>query len=271
MNDNFELGNKSHYEKDFESSKYKKIFNIYEDLLCDYLQYADETVFIQDKNCFIFIINRGLKTIEHVFKQLLMYTKNLEMVYFHCKKAYYYYIEFIGQISDDSHSYLQLTSKDATLFVYKKTIFEIDNGVRKNIDLSDNDKNYLHFVSLFLDTVYDIIINTIQILQKKETEKIKKNILTKSFQKCKVIFKCLKEIDWNEKSKIVLKDYLYFSDNIKQFDMDIDKYILLVKYFFRKSLKQNKTLNKERLISENNDLYMNLYSELKYVNWIFGL
>ena len=92
MNDNFELGNKSHYEKDFQSSKYQKIFNIYEDLLSDYLQYADETVFIQDKNCFIFIINRGMKTIEHVFKQLLMYTKNLEMVYFHCKKAYYYKI-----------------------------------------------------------------------------------------------------------------------------------------------------------------------------------
>ena len=63
------------------------------------------------------------------------------MVYFHCKKAYYYYIEFIGQISDDSHSYLQLTSKDATLFVYKKTIFEVDNMVRKNLFWKKNMRN----------------------------------------------------------------------------------------------------------------------------------
>tara|TARA_B100001057_G_C22851845_1_gene951248 strand:- start:221 stop:1036 length:816 start_codon:yes stop_codon:yes gene_type:complete len=271
MNDNFELTNKSNYEKDFEGSKYKKIFNIYEDLLNDYLQYSDETVFIQDKNCFLFIIDRGLKTVEHVFKQLLMYTKNLEMVYFHSKKAYYYYIEFIGQISDDSHSYLQLTSKDATLFVYKKTVFEIDNSVRKNTILNEDEKNYLHFVSLVLNTIYDIIINTIQIYQKKESKYQKKNILTKSFQKCKVIFKSLREIEWNEKSRKTLIDYLYFSDNIKHFDLELDKYILLVKYFFRKSFKQNKTLNKARLISENNELYMNVYSELKYVNWIFGL
>ena len=58
-----------------------------------------------------------------------MYTKNIELTMFHSKKALYYYIEFIGQISDVSvhHSYLQLNSKDATLFVYKKTIYDINN------------------------------------------------------------------------------------------------------------------------------------------------
>ena len=80
MNDNFEISNKSHYEKSFDHVKLKKLIIVYEELLNDYLHYADETVYIQDKNCFIFIIDRGLKTIDHVFKQLFMYTKNLEMV-----------------------------------------------------------------------------------------------------------------------------------------------------------------------------------------------
>ena len=60
---------------------------------------------------------------------LYMYTKNLEITMHHCKKAYCYYVEFIGQIGDDNHSFLQLNSKDATLFVYKKTIFEINNNI----------------------------------------------------------------------------------------------------------------------------------------------
>ena len=60
-----------------------------------------------------------------------MYTKNLDLTVYHCKKAYLFYVEFIGQIGDDNNSYLQLNSKDATLFVYKKTIFEINNEYRK--------------------------------------------------------------------------------------------------------------------------------------------
>ena len=31
------------------------------------------------------------------------------------------------------HAYLQLNSRDATLFVYKKTIYEINNDHKKNI------------------------------------------------------------------------------------------------------------------------------------------
>ena len=39
----------------------------------------------------------------------------------------------MGQIGEDSHTYLQLNSKDAALFVYKKTIFELDNEYRKEV------------------------------------------------------------------------------------------------------------------------------------------
>ena len=48
---------------------------------------------------------------------LLLYTKNIDLTISHCNKALYYYIEFIGQIGDENHSYLQLNSKDATLFI----------------------------------------------------------------------------------------------------------------------------------------------------------
>ena len=47
------------------------------------------------------------------------------------KQAIFYYVEFIGQIGEDSQGFLQLNSKDAILFVYKKTIFDINND-KKN-------------------------------------------------------------------------------------------------------------------------------------------
>ena len=52
---------------------------------------------------------------------LLLYTRNLELSIYHTQKSILYYIEFIGQIGDDNHSFLKLNSKDATLFVFKKT------------------------------------------------------------------------------------------------------------------------------------------------------
>ena len=116
-------------------------------------------LFIQDKNCF-FLINRGFETLAHCFRQLFMYTKNLELTCFHCKKAYYYYIEFIGQISDDTHSYLQLTSK-MQLFFFKKTIFEIDNSVRKQIVISEKEKQFLKYANS-INMINEIYINYIQ-------------------------------------------------------------------------------------------------------------
>ena len=74
---------------------------------------------------------KGIETISSVFKLLLLYTKNLSLTIFHCQKSFYYYIEFIGQIGDSNHQFLQLNSKDASLFVFKKTVFEINNDHRK--------------------------------------------------------------------------------------------------------------------------------------------
>ena len=98
---------------------------------------------LQNETYFLFVIQRGLETLKHCFKMIYMYSKNIDLTIYHCKKAYCYYVEFIGQIGDDNNSYLQLNSKDATLFVYKKTIFDIDNEFRKKFILEDSEKNYI--------------------------------------------------------------------------------------------------------------------------------
>ena len=98
---------------------------------------------------------RGLDTISRVFEIMLYYTKNLDMTYYHSQKAFYFYGEFINQIIDpkiiDSNNFLQLSSFDATLFVYKKTIFEINVHVQKSIQLIvESDKHKLDILSVYI-------------------------------------------------------------------------------------------------------------------------
>ena len=80
-----------------------------------------KTITIKNGKISQFIISRGLNTITHVFTNLLYYTKNVDILYFHCEKAFYFYAEFVTQISEDDKTFLQLSSRDATNYVYKKT------------------------------------------------------------------------------------------------------------------------------------------------------
>jgi len=163
MTDKLIISNTDNYSQDFEFSDTKTYVGRYVELINEYMLYVVENMIIQDDTYLLFLIQRGVETIMHCFKFLLMYTKNLELTIYQCKKALYYYIEFIGQISDVSlhHSYLQLNSKDATLFVYKKTIYDINNIYRKKFIQSNNDKQFLNSISniivLFNATLFHLL------------------------------------------------------------------------------------------------------------------
>ncbi len=77
------------------------------------------------------ILAKGIRTLTHVFRFLLLYTRNLDLTWHHCQKAAYYYVEFMGQIGGDAHGFLQLNARDAALFVYRKTVFEINDQHRR--------------------------------------------------------------------------------------------------------------------------------------------
>jgi hypothetical protein len=61
----------------------------------------------------------------HVFEGMLFHTKNADLAVYHSQKAFYFYVEFIEQIMDTQNSFLKLSSRDAALFVYKRTLFEV--------------------------------------------------------------------------------------------------------------------------------------------------
>ena len=144
------VNNVENYNIAFQDN-FSTIFTKYLLIITEFLKHSLDNIYIQNPNYYIFILKQGILTITHVFKFLLIYTKNLDIVYYNCQKAFIYYVEFIGQIGDDNHSFLQLNSKDASLFVYKKTIFEVNNDARKD---------------LVSDALTDTIINNVDILIK---------------------------------------------------------------------------------------------------------
>jgi hypothetical protein len=110
------------------------------------------------------ILGSGIRTLTHVFKVLLLYTRNLELTWHHCQKAAYYYVEFMGQIGADPHGFLQLNAKDAALFVYKKTIFDMNNECRKEfgsmIGHDDRWDNINSLANIYSRCVEDVIEET---------------------------------------------------------------------------------------------------------------
>jgi len=99
----------------------------YTELLVEYTKFISENIKIKNQKYSKFIVIRGLDTITHVFTTILYYTKNLDITYFHCQKSLYFYVEFISQISEAEKLFLQLSSRDAATYVYKKTLFDLNN------------------------------------------------------------------------------------------------------------------------------------------------
>lgn len=149
-----------------------KILSSYLEIVNEYVVYTIENIKLKGE-MMDHILNRGLKILKHIFSILLLYTKNLNLVLYHGKKSYLYFVEFIDQIGEDNHSYLQLTSKDAVLFVYKKTIFEINNEFKTKMTLTDDEKLELKNIGNTLKIFNEIIYSIIE----GDKENYKENIL----------------------------------------------------------------------------------------------
>ncbi len=128
-----------------------EIIDKYADLICEYFAFIDEKKNIIHKKQYHYLRTRGLDTITHVFVMMLFYTKNLELTYYHSQKSFYLYVEFVEQILDVQHTFLHLSSRDASIFVYKKTIYEIIPENRKDEVLDDADHIQLSKISLLIN------------------------------------------------------------------------------------------------------------------------
>ena len=153
------LQNSSNYKPHMTNS-IDEIVDLYTAIILNYTEYMSGNFTNKQISEYNYNYSKGFEIISHIFRILFYYTKNLELTYYHSQKACVYYSEFIEQITNDAVTYLQLTSKDAILFVFKRTIFEI-NKERKNATTTSTIKEY----SLF--KMFDIYVHTYITLHKR--------------------------------------------------------------------------------------------------------
>jgi|TARA_Y100000992_G_scaffold302519_2_gene277055 hypothetical protein len=261
------LSNSENYNK-FLTSSVSEIFSKYSSLSIEYSKYFIEHTFILKSQYFKYIYLKGLETISNIFKLLLLYTKNLELTFYHSQKSYYYYIEFIGQIGDSNHQFLQLNSKDALLFVYKKTVFEIDTEHRK-IFSTPKETEYDKFEILTeIIRHYNILIfysvdnNTIE--EKKERDKF-------IIDNCNTITAACNKMAFNKCN--LLKNIQFintFIEFITTRDASYTKLIDVVEILHKKFVKNDIDTENLNIKIFNNqiDYLFESLTPLQFCNWL---
>jgi hypothetical protein len=256
---NKELNYSLHNSENFKKELNHEIVDILEkisQLLMDYFKFIVENTKLKKTNFSRFIITRGLDTVVNVFNHILFYTKNLDVTYFHCQKAFYFYVEFVGQISEDEKMFLQLSSKDATTYVYKKTIYEINNEIKKNNEqITDYTKVKLDIINLYIQLYKTILL---KLINDDFTDSEKHNIVEKIFKKINSL---------SNKSKInKLNDVverLYYVIN------DIDYFFNICHILIKKISKNDEYL--DNCLNKFFDDELNvkkLEAPDKFVNWL---
>ena len=253
-NPQYSLNNVDNYKPNFQSSVQDILTKIVS-VIIEYMKFMSEKIRMKNKHYYRFIFERGVETVIHVFTNILFYTKNFDLAFYHSQKAYYFYIEFIEQISDENVTFLQLSSRDAILFVYKKTIFEINQEYKKSLpELSSDDKNIMTTMDTYISIYKKIIRHIFSDPDFNYTNNIE------HINKCCGKLKTLTEELNKLKSK---KNYL---ENIYLFtNLLVDKQIKLIDLFellldFIKRLQTRKKI--DALIVRNNILSLDLDSEM---------
>jgi hypothetical protein len=116
---------------------------------------------IHNKEYLKHMIITGITNTSYIYSFLLLYTNNLELTVYHTQRAILYYIEFVSQIGDDTNNLLKLSTKDATLFVYKKTIFEINEEYRMCFVEKQENSDKLKILEKFNEIYNRIVVEMI--------------------------------------------------------------------------------------------------------------
>ena len=243
-------------------------------LVNEYMFHLCENIIINNQDYFIFILLRGLNSLKHIFNTLLLYTKNVELTVYHCKKAYLFYVEFIGQIGEDSHSYLQLNSKDATLFIYKKTIFELNNEYKKQFVLKTEEKEIFEYIYKFSDVVIEIFQEVVNNNNFKGDTKMSYVMYIQKMS-YKIVNKlvCLKT---SIKNKIeICNNYLHYKNLLLNKNILIDECLFfnLSNLFFKKITNKKKINIKIinlKLYHQDCNHKIENETPLKFTNWLFN-
>ena len=237
------LSNIANYKTTLDNQSHM-IFLKYVGLIHEFIQCTIENIYIQNTEYLKYVIIKGIKNIEYIFNLLILYTKNLDLTIFHCQKSILYYIEFIGQIGENNQNFLNLNSKDAILFLFKKTIFMINPEYRTTYEEDPTVKEIINtstnYINIYNNILFKYINNYDFINEKHDLQKI---VFTKVYKIVEVLIQY--EISYkndNEKknNKLeIVNDLIDIINNNYEYLFVSKNYLYLIEYFIKKNQKKD--------------------------------
>lgn len=239
--------------KPFITNTLQEIITKFSDIVIEYMRFISEKIKIKNKKHFIFIFERGIETLSHVFTMIFYYTKNLELTVYHTQKAYYFYIEFIEQISDDNITFLQLSSRDAVIFVYKKTIYDLNNDHKKMMPQPSPEETQLINITNSYMNIYTkithFLINHNNFHFDNKQEYINVNS-TKIHNLSLLINKNKLKRPYNECINLFTKVLINPSN------ISLNDFFIMLEEFVRNLQNKKKVLEESYIINKINDFYL---------------
>jgi hypothetical protein len=254
---NNNLYNESNYNSELDNNDKQLYFSKFIEIINNYIHYVIKHINIHNKLYFKFIIIKGIENLKHIFMLLLTYTKNIDLVIQHCQKSYCYFVEFIEQMNN-SNELIKLNSKDATLFMYRKTIFDINQNYRKTLITNKKTSNILNYTNNCINQYLTIYINLINYNFNIETlTYINKNLI-KLFNQ--IIFK-------NNNFLLILQCINLLTILLINNNFEIDNIYKLIELFIIKS--SNNKLNYKKIEKNiNNFIFNNNINNENLINYI---
>jgi hypothetical protein len=265
----FTLYNTSNYKACIEKSVLE-ILNKFIEVIVEYMRIILEKKTIKYEIYNDFIFERGFDTLKHVFLIIFYYTKNLELTFYHTQKAYYFYIEFIEQITEDHVTFLRLGSRDATIFVYKRTIFDLNNEFKKDMEEPNlAEKNILETINIFIPIYKDIVLYVMKYNEPNNDNK--KKYINIFYNSIKNINEFLYKNKTNNNQIECLHIFITLLHNKK---IEINEYFKLLDNFIKNLInkkKNNESMIKTKLYDPETNIFINNDELNKIIDYIFDI
>ena len=140
----------------------RNIINKYMEYINNFFLLIKDNTYFKQYSYSKYLIINGIQTANHILNMLIIYTKNIDLTFHHIERSFIYYVEFINQIMINNGS-LNLNSKDASIFIYKKILYDIDDLNKKNMvfDIEQDTRfgDLLELIGLYNNILYSYIDN----------------------------------------------------------------------------------------------------------------
>jgi hypothetical protein len=152
---NKRLSDEENYKTSFSLGELDASLLVYNRIVSGFIKDIAEEIAISELSLFMFVLEKGIETITHVFKTVLIYTRNIELAEYYTDKACVYYIEFISQLGNE------INVRETVLFVYKKTIFDINNDCKKKVVINAEQNVYFTILNETTAFLHKLIMTSL--------------------------------------------------------------------------------------------------------------